>query len=65
MLAIEYHVHIWQLRWHLSNMNEIQRIYKYFREIENFSSGEIDVLSFITPHPRSADLSQAQPTAKS
>ena len=38
-----------QLRWHLSNMNVIQRISKMFLQNSNFTYGEINEWSFSNP----------------
>ena len=57
MLAIEYHVHIWQVLPQLScgDTCQIWMWFKYFKryfcEIENFAYGEIDERSFSNPQP--------------
>ena len=63
MLAIEYHVHIWQVSPQLSCGDTCQKWMRFkecsrhFREIENFAYGEIDERSFNTPHPKSLSSS--------
>ena len=58
MLAIEYHVHIWQVLPQLSCGDTCQiwislkECSRPFCEIENFAYGEIDERSFSNPHPR-------------
>ena len=59
-LAIEYHVHIWQVSPQLS-CDDTCQIWMWFREsnryfckIENFAYGEISEQSFSNPHPRNA-----------
>ena len=60
MLAIEYHVHIWQVLPQLScgDTCQIWMWFKYFKkyfcEIENFAYGEIDERSFSNPQPWTA-----------
>ena len=55
MLAIEYHVHIWQVLSQLScgDTRQIWMWFKecnrYFCEIESFAYGEIDERSFSNP----------------
>ena len=57
MLAIEYHVHIWQVSPQLSCSDTCQiwmrlkERNRYFCQIENFAYGEIDKQSFSNPHP--------------
>ena len=57
MLAIEYHVHIWQVSPQLSCGDACQILmwYKepnrYFGRIENLAYGEINERSFSNPHP--------------
>ena len=59
MLAIEYHVRIWQVLLQLSCSDTCQiwmwfkECNRYFCEIENFAYGEIDERSFSNPHPSS------------
>ena len=59
MLAIEYHVHIWQVSPQLScgDICQIWMWYKesnrYFGWIENLAYGEISERSFSNPHLRS------------
>ena len=61
MLAIEYHIHTWQVSPQLSCGDTCQIwmgvkvCNKYFCEIENFAHGEIDERSFINPYPRSGE----------
>ena len=74
MLAIEYHVHIWQVSPQLS-CGDICQIWmrfkecnRYFCQIEYFAYGEIDERNFSNPHPRVGSilptgLSCTQPTA--
>ena len=57
MLAIEYHIHIWQVSPQLS-CNDTCQIWmrfkecsRYFCEIARFAYGEIDERSFSNPHP--------------
>ena len=57
MLAIGYHVHIWQVSPHLSCGDS-----RYFCEIENFAYGEIDERSFRNPHPRTTSVRKRQTT---
>ena len=58
MLAIEYHIHIWQVSLQLSCGDTCQiwmrfkECNRYFCEIENFAYGEIDERSYSNPHPR-------------
>ena len=58
MLAIEYHVHIWQVSLQLSCCDTCQiwmrfkESNRYFGQIENFAYGEIDERNFSNPHPR-------------
>ena len=57
MLAIEYHVHIWQVLPQLSCGDTchiwmwFKECNRYFCEIDNFAYGEIDERSFSNPHP--------------
>ena len=57
MLAIEYHVQVWQVLPQLSCGDTCQRwmrfkeCNRYFCEIANFAYGEIDERSFSNPHP--------------
>ena len=57
MLAVEYHVHIWQVSPQLSCGDTCQiwmrfkEYNRYFCQIENFAYGEIDERSFSNPHP--------------
>ena len=57
MLAIEYHVHIWQVSPQLSRADTCQKwmrfkkCSRYFCQIENFAYGEIDKRNFSNPHP--------------
>ena len=57
MLAIEYHVHIWQVSPQLSCGDTCQiwmrfkECNRYFCQIENFAYGEIDERNFRNPHP--------------
>ena len=57
MLAIEYHVHIWQVLPQLSCGDTCQiwmwfkQCNRYFCEIENFAYGEIDERSYSNPTP--------------
>ena len=57
MLAIELHVHIWQVSPQLSCGDTCQiwmrfkECKRYFCEIENFAYGEIDERSFSNPTP--------------
>ena len=57
MLAIEYHVYIWQVSPQLSCGDTFQiwmwfrESYRYFSKIENFACGEISEQSFSNPHP--------------
>ena len=57
MLAIEYHVHIWQVSLQLSCGDTCQiwmtfkEYNRYFCQIENFAYGEIDERNFSNPHP--------------
>ena len=63
MLAIEYHVHIWQVLPQLScgDTCQIWMWFKYFKryfcEIKNFAYGEIDERSFSNPQPWSVNSS--------
>ena len=58
MLAIVYHVHIWQVLPQLSCGDTCQIWMwckwsnRYFDRIENFAYGEINERSFSNPHPR-------------
>ena len=58
MLAIEYHVCIWQVSPQLSCGDTCQiwmwlrESNRYFCKIENFAYGEISERSFSNPHPR-------------
>ena len=60
MLAIEYHVHIWQVSPQLrcGDTCQIWMRFKewnrYFCQIEYFAYGEIDARNFSNPHPWSA-----------
>ena len=57
MLAIEYHVQIWQMSPQLSCCDTCQKwmrfkeCNRYFCEIKNFVYDEIDERSFSNPHP--------------
>ena len=58
MLAIEYHVHIWQVSQQLS-CGDICQICmsckesnRYICKIENFAYGEINERNFLTPTAR-------------
>ena len=59
MLAIEYHVHIWQVLPQLRCGNTCQICMwlkvcsRYFCDFENFAYGEIDERSFSNPRPLS------------
>ena len=61
MLAIEYHVHIWQVSPQLSCGDTCQiwmrfkECNRYFCQIENFAYGEIDERNFSNPHPWTND----------
>ena len=61
MLAIEYHIHIWQVSPQLSCGDTCQiwmwckNSKKYFSRIENFAYGEINERSFSNPHPSSVN----------
>ena len=61
MLAIEYHVHIWQVWPQLICCDTCQiwmgfkECNRYFCQIENFASGEIDERNFSNPHPWPCD----------
>ena len=59
MLAIVYHVHIWQVSPQLSCGDTTCQIWmrfkeciRYFCQIENFAYGEIDERNFSNPHSR-------------
>ena len=58
MLAIEYHVHIWQVSLQLSCGDTCQiwmwckEFNRYFDRIENFAYGEINERNFSNLHPR-------------
>ena len=60
MLAIEYHVYIWQVSPQLSCGDTCQtwmwfrESNRYFCKIENFAYGEISERSFSNPHPWAA-----------
>ena len=53
MLAIAYHVHIWQVLPQLSCGDTCQIwMNRYFDSIKNFAYGEINERSFSNPHPK-------------
>ena len=62
MLAIEYHVHIWQVSPQLSCGDTCQiwmkfkECNRYYCQIENFAYGEIDERNFSNPHSWSESL---------
>ena len=63
MLAIKYHVHIWQVSPQLS-CGDICQIWmwceesnRYFSRMENFAYGQINERSFSNPHTRIGGLS--------